>query len=430
MEARRLNPETSAASAQGACRRRDDCRLCGGRALTRVLSLAPTPPANAFVPREALNKPQARFPLDVFFCESCGHVQLLDVVDPRVLFENYVYVSGTSPVFVRHFEDYARAVIERFHPAAGGLALDIGSNDGTLLEFFQKAGMTVLGVDPARAIAAAATARGIETWPDFFGPELATRIRAERGAAAVITANNVFAHIDDLGGVAEGVRDLLSPDGVFVFEVSYLVDVYEKTLFDTIYHEHLAYHSVAPLKRFFAAHGMDLFAAERVSSHGGSLRGFAQLKGGPRAADGSVDDLIALERKLGLDKAETLAAFGRKIDAVGGSLRALLGEMKKRGKRIAGFGAPAKATTLMVHFGLGPDTIEFIVDDSPLKQGLFSPGLHVPVLPSAAIYERRPDYLLILAWNFARPIMDKHARFAAEGGHFIVPLPSVEVYPS
>ena len=243
----------------------------------------------------------------------------------------------------------------------------------------------------------------------------------------------------------EGIAALLAPDGVFVFEVSYLVDVFEKTLFDTVYHEHLAYHSVAPLVRFFAAHGLELFAAERVASHGGSLRGFAQLQGGPRApvgahintragirpraADGSVAALVQLEKSLGLDKAATLAAFGRKIDAVRDSLRALLLGLKQTGKRIAGFGAPAKATTLMYHFGLGPDVIEFIADDSPLKQGLFTPGLHVPVLAPEAIYQRRPDYLLILAWNFAQPIMTKHARFAAEGGRFIVPLPTVEVHP-
>jgi len=412
-----------------ACRRRADCRLCGGRALTQVLSLAPTPPANAFVPKDALAKPQARFPLDVFFCESCGHVQLLDVVDPKVLFENYVYVSGTSPVFVRHFENYAGAVVARAGLKPGGLALDIGSNDGTLLGFFQKAGMKVLGIDPARAIAADATKRGIETWADFFGAPLAQRIRAERGPAAIVTANNVFAHIDDLGGVTDGVRALLAPDGVFVFEVSYLVDVYEHTLFDTIYHEHLAYHSVGPLVRFFAAHGMEMFAAERVPSHGGSLRGYAQLRGGPHKADGSVEKLIALEKSLGLDRAEALKGFGRKIDGVRDSLRALLLDLKAKGKRIAGFGAPAKATTLMYHFGLGPDVVEFIVDDSPLKQGLYSPGLHVPVLPATAIAEQKPDYLLILAWNFARPIMEKNARFAAQGGRFIIPLPTVEVYP-
>ncbi|MEK7245957.1 MAG: class I SAM-dependent methyltransferase, partial [Pseudomonadota bacterium] len=303
------------------------------------------------------------------------------------------------------------------------------SNDGTLLGFFRACGMKVLGIDPARDIAASARARGIETWTDFFAPALAARIRTERGPAAIVAANNVFAHIDDLAGVAEGIALLLAPDGVFVFEVSYLVDVYEKTLFDTVYHEHLAYHSVAPLVRFFAACGLELFAAERVDSHGGSLRGFAQLQGGPRAADGSVAALVALEKSLGLDQAETLAAFGRKIDAVRDSLRALLLGLKQNGKHIAGFGAPAKATTLMYHFGLGPDLIEFIADDSPLKQGLFTPGLHVPVLAPEAIDLRRPDYLLILAWNFARPIMTKHARFAAEGGRFIVPLPHVEVHP-
>jgi len=429
VETRRLTPAPGPTATDAPVRRRDDCRLCGSRRLTLVLALTPTPPANAFVPAGDRNKPQACFPLDVFFCEDCGHVQLLDVVDPRILFENYVYVSGTSPVFVRHFESYAGAVLDRFRPAPGGLVVDIGSNDGTLLEFFRKRGMKVLGVDPARDIASAATARGIETRPDFFTPELAARIRAERGPAAIVTANNVFAHADDLAGVLEGVRSLLASNGVFVFEVSYLVDVFEKTLFDTIYHEHLAYHSVAPLLRFFAAHGMELFAAERVESHGGSLRGFAQLAGGSHRSDGSIEILTRLERSLGLDRAATLAAFGRKIDAVRDSLRALLLGLKAQGKRVAGFGAPAKATTLMYHFGLGLDLIEFIADDSPLKQGLYTPGLHVPVLAADAIYQKRPDYLLILAWNFARPIMNKHARFADEGGRFIVPLPTVEVLP-
>ena len=239
--------------------RRETCRLCGSRDVTLVFGLEPTPPANAFVSESELDREQERFPLDVFFCESCGHVQLLDVVDPRVLFENYVYVSGTSPVFVKHFEDYAADVVARFAPPQDKLVLDIGSNDGTLLSFFKAAGYPVLGVDPAKDIAASATAKGIETKADFFSPAFAQAVRAERGPAAVITANNVFAHIDDLGGVADGVRTLLADDGVFVFEVSYLVDVFEKTLFDTIYHEHLAYHSVRPLIPFFdAALGMEL----------------------------------------------------------------------------------------------------------------------------------------------------------------------------
>lgn len=409
------------------CRHRSDCRLCGGTRLTLAFSLAPTPPANAFVSASAAKTPQARFPLDVFFCEDCAHVQLLDVVDPRILFEHYVYVSGTSPVFVKHFRDYAAGVAGRFGLGAGDLAVDIGSNDGTLLAAFKDLGLKILGVDPAIEIAADATRRGIETVAGFFTPDLARNIRSDRGAARAVTANNVFAHADDLKGIVEGVRALLAPDGVFAFEVSYLVDVYENTLFDTIYHEHLAYHSVKPLRAFMAANGMHLFAAERVDSHGGSLRGFAQLKGGPRAEDGSVDKLVALEEGLGLDRAETIKGFARRIDALGRDLRDLLGRLKADGKRIAGFGAPAKATTLLYHFGLGPETLDFIVDDSPLKQGLFTPGMHIPVLPSSALFERKPDYALILAWNFAKPIVEKNARFREQGGHFIVPLPRIDV---
>ncbi|WP_096700120.1 class I SAM-dependent methyltransferase [Magnetospirillum sp. 15-1] len=407
--------------------RRETCRLCGGTHLSMVLSLAPTPPANAFVPAEELGKTQERFPLDLFFCEDCAHVQLLDVVDPRVLFEHYVYVSGTSPVFVKHFESYAAFVMERFKPIPGGLVLDIGSNDGTLLSFFQKAGMKVLGIDPAQEIAAEASARGIPTICGFFGPDTAGEIAAGHGKAEVITANNVFAHIDNLSGVVDGVRNLLAPSGVFVFEVSYLVDVFENTLFDTIYHEHLDYHSVKPLGAFFAAKGMELVEAIRVDSHGGSLRGIAQLKGGPHAVGASVTRAVAEEERLGLDKASTFRKFAADIDALGAELNALLKRLKAEGKRIAGFGAPAKATTLMYHFGIGPELVDFIIDDSPLKQGLFTPGMHVPVLSSAVIAERKPDYLVILAWNFARPIIEKNAAFTKAGGKFIIPIPKVEV---
>jgi SAM-dependent methyltransferase len=409
------------------CRRRDTCRLCGGKTLEPVFSLTATPPANAFVPKEKLRQAQQAFPLDLHFCADCAHLQILDVVDPSVLFEDYVYVSGTSPVFVEHFRKYAEAVLAETQPKAGSLVVDVGSNDGTLLRFFKDAGMKVLGVDPARAIAAEATRKGIETWAEFFTAELAQKIRQERGAAAAVTANNVFAHADDLKGILQGVRGLLAPDGVFVFEVSYLVDVYEKTLFDTIYHEHVAYHSVKPLVRFFAENGLELIEARRVDSHGGSLRGWAQLKGGPRQVGASVRELVALEEKLGLDRAGTFREYAKKIDGVKAKLGTLLRDLKKQGKTLAGFGAPAKATTLMFHFGLGPDLIDFIVDDSPLKQGLYSPGLHIPVLPSSAIYEKKPDYLLILAWNFAPSIMGKHKAFSEKGGKFIVPLPEVSV---
>lgn len=411
-----------------ACHRRTTCRLCGSQSLSEVLSLAPTPPANAFVSQAQLSETQPTFPLDIFFCDDCHHVQLLDVVDPSVLFENYVYVSGTSPVFVKHFEDYAGFIVETFAPAYGTLAFDIGSNDGTLLKHFKALGFKVLGVDPAKDIAAQATADGIETINGFFSADMAKDIRHSHGPASVITANNVFAHIDDLGGVLDGVHDLLHDDGVFVLEVSYLVNVFENTLFDTIYHEHLAYHTVGPLMRFMAAHGMELIGAQRVSSHGGSLRAIAQKTGGPKPVGISVGDLIALEHLLGLDKAETYRDFGKRINALKEELSGLLREKKAEGRTIAAFGAPAKATTLMYHFDIGPDLIDFIVDDSPLKQGLYSPGMHIPVVPSSAIYEKKPDDIIILAWNFADPIMEKHKAFQDAGGEFIVPLPNVAVH--
>jgi len=411
-----------------ACYRRTTCRLCGGKLLSEVLTLAPTPPANAFVSEDQLYKPQETFPLDVFFCEDCHHVQLLDVVDPAVLFENYVYVSGTSPVFVKHFEDYAKNIIDTYAPTPGTLVFDIGSNDGTLLKVFKKNGYTVLGVDPAKDIAAQASAEGINTITGFFSLAMAEEIRHQHGAAGVITANNVFAHIDDLGGVLDGVQTLLADDGVFVFEVSYLVDVFEHTLFDTIYHEHLAYHTVAPLVTFMAAHGMELIGSLRVSTHGGSLRAIAQKVEGGRPVSRSVADLIALEHKMGLDKAETYRDFGLRIDVLKAELSALLRAKKAEGRTIAAFGAPAKATTLMYHFGIGSEIIDFIVDDSPLKQGLYSPGMHIPVVSSSMIDERNPDDIVILAWNFATPIMQKLENFKAAGGQFIIPLPSLEIH--
>jgi SAM-dependent methyltransferase len=407
---------------------RDSCRLCRGADLTKVLALTPTPPANAFVTRAELAAPQAAFPLDVWLCSGCGHVQLLDVVDPRILYAHYVYVSGTSPVFVRHFEQYAQYVADQFSPKKGSLVLDIGSNDGTLLRFFKDAGHKVLGVEPAEEISEASRRAGIPTLTGFFSEDLARRIVKEHGQAAVVTANNVAAHIDDLAAVMRGVAKLLAPDGIFVFEVSYLVDVLEKTLFDTIYHEHLDYHSVEPLVPFFASCGLQLIESQRVESHGGSLRGVVQRAGGPRKVGASVAALIGRERELALRNADTFRAFGARIARVGAELTSLLGKLKREGKRIAGFGAPAKATTLLYHLGITPQLVDFIVDDSPLKQGRYTPGMHIPVLPAQALYERGADYTVILAWNFAEPIMKKHAAWHSGGGRFIVPLPVLEVH--
>ncbi|MDP6389885.1 MAG: class I SAM-dependent methyltransferase [Alphaproteobacteria bacterium] len=409
-------------------RRRDDCRLCGSGSLGLALSLAPTPPANAFVSSEHCDEPQALFPLDLHLCGDCGHLQLLDVVDPEELFADYIYVSGTSPAFVDHFRDYAAALSARAGLGQKDLVVDIGSNDGTMLGFFKAGGQRVLGIDPAREIAARANDAGIETLVEFFTVELAERERERVGPARAITANNVFAHIDDLAGVADGVRTLLAPDGLFAFEVSYLMDVIEKTLFDTIYHEHLDYHALGPLVPFFAARDMEVVAAERVASHGGSIRVFVQHAGGPHRREAAVEGLIEEERARGLGRLETFHDFAERIDRLKGELVDLLSGLGRDGMRIAGFGAPAKATTLLHHFELGGE-LEFIVDDSPLKQGLYTPGHHIPVVASEELYKRMPDYTLILAWNFAAPIMANHQDYTRRGGRFIVPIPEVKVTP-
>ena len=404
------------------------CRLCSSSDLISVLSLKSTPPANAFVPKTSLNIQQKLYPLDLFFCNKCYHIQLLDVVDPSELFEEYVYVSGTSPVFIKHFEEYCKYIIERFNPSLNEIIVDIGSNDGTLLEFFKRQGYSVLGIDPAKQISLQANKNGIKTINEFFTIKVANDILNSHSKATVITANNVFAHADDLIGITKAVKHLLSPDGIFVFEVSYLVDVLEKTLFDTIYHEHLAYHSVTPLIKFFQSMDMELIEVSRVNTHGGSIRGVAKLAKSNRPLDSSVNELFILEDSLKLNEPKTFYDFASAIKSRKNELMQCLNTIKSKGKRIAAFGAPAKATTLMYEFGLDSRYIDFIVDDSPLKQGLFSPGLHIPVLSSSSIKERKPDYLLILAWNFSKSIIEKHSSFMKSNGKFIIPLPKLEIY--
>ncbi len=407
--------------------RRKNCRLCHSNKLKSVVKFCATPPANAFVSNRDLNIEQETYPLEVFFCCNCKHVQLLDVVNPSILFKNYVYVSGTSPVFIKHFEDYSKSLIDSFSPSFDEIIIDIGSNDGTLLSFFKQEGFKVLGIDPAKEISEIANKKGIETLNNFFDLELSNHIKKNYPKASIITANNVFAHCDDLIGIVNGVKNLLSENGTFVFEVSYLVDVVEKTLFDTIYHEHLSYHSVIPLIDFFKSNGMELFKVDFINTHGGSIRGFAKLECSKIKTDNSIKNLVQLEKKLGIDNPKTFINFDEKITLLKKRLLEILHTLKSEGKKIAAFGAPAKATTLMYQFGLNKDVIDYIIDDSPLKQGLYSPGLHIPVLSSEHLKNQSPDYLLLLAWNFADSIVEKNKEFLESGGHFIVPLPQIQI---
>lgn len=410
---------------------RTTCRMCDSAGLERVVALTPTPPGNNFRRSNELAEPEPRYPLEVYFCGVCHHLQLGHVVDPKILYQNdYTYVSATSAKFVEHLRSYAKEMVERFRLRPGALVADIGSNDGTCLRFFKEAGCKVLGVDPATEIAKRATAAGIETVGEFFSEALARRLRSEHGPASFITSHNACAHIDHLDGVVRGVREWLDDDGLFVAEVGYLLDIYQNTWFDTIYHEHLDYHSVAPFRQLFARTGMELIGAQRVSPQGGSIRVFAQKTGGPRQPDGSAAALIDLEAQNKLDVAQTFVEFGRRVDQVGARLRTLVDELKSRGKTIAAYGAATKATTLLMHFRLGAREIDFIVDDNPLKQGLFSPATHIPVLATDELYRRRPDYTLILAWNFADPIMAMHKRYVHEGGRFVVPMPVPRILES
>jgi len=404
---------------------RRNCRLCGSTDLVKVLSFGETPLANAYLSSADLEKPELFAPLVVNACNACKLVQLRDVVDPKVLFSNYLYVSGTSPVFVAHFADYAKTVVERFGLGGDSLVVDIGSNDGVLLAHFKTLGTKILGIDPAQNIAAEATKNGILTIPEFFTPETARRVADEKGKASIITANNVFAHTDDVIGFVESVKELLAPEGVFIFENQYLKDLIEKNLFDMIYHEHLCYYHLTPLVPFFQQRGLRVFDVEHVPTHGGSIRVYVGWNDGPHKTSERVERMLSEEGAL--NEVSTYHVFSKRIDAIGKKLCSLLGDFHRQGKRIVGYGAPAKATTLCYALGIDGKTLEYIVDDSPLKQGLYMPGTHIPIKPSDTLYTDKPDYCLILAWNFADSIITNHLQFKENGGVFIVPVPTPRI---
>ena len=406
--------------------RRNNCRLCGSGNLALVVPLAPSPLADAYVNASHINEVQEVIPLNLFLCQECGHAQLLDVANPEVIYCDYIYETTSSLGLVDHFRKYADEAVDLFNPPKGSLVIDIGSNTGDLLKFFKNFGLRVLGIDPARKIAEKATSEGIETIPEFFNQSLVDKIISKYGPAAIVTANNVFAHADDMSGMVKGISNLLADNGVFIFEASYLVDKIQKMLFDLIYHEHLSYHSVKPLVKFFGRHGMELFEVKRNSSKGGTIRGFAQKLNGPHKVSVSVEELLRLETNMGIDRPEVFKAFTSQIDGLKQEVRALMKDLQANNKTIIGYGASATTTTLIYHFGLNA-FLTSIVDDYPAKQNLFSPGKHIPVLSPQILYSQPPDYVVILAWRYAEPIIKKHQAFLDRGGHFIIPLPKVEV---
>jgi hypothetical protein len=406
--------------------RRSNCRGCDSRDLELVFSLKPSPIGDAYVTPERVNVPQPSYPIDLHMCKQCGLAQIMDVIDPKILYGEYIYVTASSMGLGEHFRSYANSVTDRCKLSPSSLVVDIGSNDGTLLRCFLDRGMSVLGIEPAAHIAAQATASGIKTIDKFFTLDLARQIVAEHGHAKLVTANNVFANIDDLMSWVSAVNELLASDGVFVFESYYLADLVKNMVFDFIYHEHLSAFSVKPIQALFERVGLKLVAVERVPTKGGSLRYFVQRPEGPLAEDGSVVEMLALEDNMGLYRKETFLAFADKINGLKEKTRKFLAKAKSEGKSIAGFGASITGTTLIYHFEIG-EYLDYLVDDNIAKQGRFSPGLHLPVLPTSALYERKPNYVVILAWRFAEPFIRKNHVYLENGGSFVIPVPEFKV---
>ncbi len=404
--------------------RSSECLNCHGRDRELVLDLGSTPLANANVQPERVNEPEASFPLELMYCPDCGLVQLSQIVPPEIMFSDYLYMSGASTTMVEHFSQLAASHVKNLGLGADALAMEIASNDGTLLSAFAKHGVRTLGIEPAKNLVEIAKQKGVESVARFFGREVAQELRDERGPASVICANNVLAHVPDLSGVLEGCRIATEPAGVVSIEVPYLVHLIEGLEYDTIYHEHLSYFSVRALADAFLRAGLAIFDIVELSVHGGSLRLLA------RAGDrhgGIVAEMCRIEREKGLEDPATYRAFAAAVARNRDELRGLLGQLKSEGKRIAAYGAPAKGNTLLNYCGIGTDLVEYTVDRNPLKVGTFTPGMRLPVREVAHLAKDRPDVTLILPWNIAPEIIGQQKDYVAHGGAFLVPIPEPHI---
>src|ERR1035437_6868068 len=355
------------------------CRGCGRSGLEVVLDLGEMPLANAILKEEDLARPELRFPLVMAYCPECWLVQITETVPPDLLFREYTYFSSVSDAFVEHSRVIAERLIAERGLGAGSLVIDLASNDGYLLQHYAKAGVPVLGIDPARNVAEVATARGVPTLAEFFTRDLADELATSGRTADLVHANNVIAHVTDLNGFVSGIARILKPGGVAVIETPYLRELVERLEFDTIYHEHIFYHSLTALSRVFERNGLSVVDVERIPVHGGSLRVFAMRSGAGEAND-AVRSLIAEEAAVGLCSPEYYAAFAGRVEALARELRAPLQDLRAKGHTVAAYGAAAKGAVLLNAFDIGPDLISFVADRSPYKQGYLMPGVHIPIL--------------------------------------------------
>ncbi len=408
-----------------------NCRFCAKPLQHTFVNLGGSPIANDNLTPTQLNRAEKFYPLHAYVCESCLLVQLEEVESPDHIFGDgdYAYFSSYSDSWLRHAKAYTDLMVERFGFNSSSQVIEIASNDGYLLQYFLEKGVPVLGIEPAGNCAKVAIDKGIPTEVKFFGVQTATALAAAGKQADLLLGNNVLAHVPDLNDFVGGMKILLKPNGVITMEFPHLLQLMQQNQFDTIYHEHFSYFSFLTVEKVFAAHGITLFDVQEISTHGGSLRIYGRhTEATDRAVTERVADLKAKEIAAGLDQIPTYLTFSEQVKETKRKLLTFLIEAKRQGKSVVGYGAPAKGNTLLNYCGVGTDFIDYTVDRSPHKQGLFLPGTHIPILSPDQIAETKPDYVLILPWNLREEIAAQMAYIREWGGQFVVPIPEVQVF--